>query len=51
MKINIDFGHPYFEKTIFELGLNDLDGFYQNENEINQLNLFFVLEASLHSHR
>ena len=49
MKISIDFGHPYFEEsTIFELGLNDLDNFYVNENEVNQLNLFFVLEASLH---
>ncbi len=49
MKIIIDFGHPYFDaKTIFELELNDLDSFYQNKSEINQLNLFFVLEASLH---
>ncbi len=49
MKINIDFGHPYFDaNTIFKLELNDLDCFYQDENEVNQLNLFFVLEASLH---
>lgn len=49
MKINIDFGHPYFdEKTIFELTLNDLDCFYHDENEVNRLNLFFVLEVSLH---
>ncbi len=49
MKIKIDFEHPYFEeKTIFELDLNDLNSFYQMENEVNQLNLFFVLEASLH---
>ena len=49
MTIHIDFGHPYFEeKTIFALDLNDLDCFYQAENEVNQLNLFFVLEASLH---
>ena len=49
MKINIDFGHPYFdEKAIFELTFNDLDCFYADENEVNRLNLFFVLEASLY---
>lgn len=49
MKIIIDFGHPYFEEsTIFELELNDLDNFCINANEVNRLNLFFVLEASLH---
>lgn len=49
MKINIDFGHPYFdENTILELKLTDLDDFYVDENEVNRLNLFFVLEASLH---
>ena len=49
MEINIDFRHPYFdEKAIFKLNLNDLDCFYTNENEVNRLNLFFVLEASLH---
>lgn len=49
MKIKIDFGHPCFdEKTIFELTLNDLDCFYADENEVNRLNLFLVLEASLH---
>lgn len=49
MKINIDFGHPYFdERAILELKLTDLDDFYVGENEINRLNLFFVLEASLH---
>lgn len=49
MKIHIDFGHPYFdEKAIFELTLNDLDCFYTDENEVNRLNLFFVLEATLH---
>ena len=49
MKINIDFGHPYFDKeAIFKLNLNDLDCFYTDENEVNRLNLFFVLEASLH---
>lgn len=49
MKISIDFGHPYFdEKTIFELTPDDLNDFYGDENAINRLNLFFVLEASLH---
>ena len=49
MKISIDFGHPYFdEKAIFEITLNDLNDFYADENAINRLNLFFVLEASLH---
>ena len=49
MKIDIDFGHPYFdENIILELECNDLNDFYANENEVNQLNLFFVLEASLH---
>jgi len=49
LKIKIDFGHPYFEEAvIFKLALNDLDDFYHDKNEVNQLNLFFVLEASLH---
>ncbi len=49
MKICIDFGHPYFdEKAILELTLNDLNDFYGDEDEVNRLNLFFVLEASLH---
>ena len=50
MKINIDFGHPYLdEKTVFELTPNDLDRFYANEDEVSRLDLFFVLEASLHN--
>lgn len=49
MKIEIDFEHPYMdEKAILELTINDLDRFYTDANEVNQLNLFFVLEASLH---
>lgn len=49
MKIKIDFERPYFdEKTISEITLHDLDCFYADENEVNRLNLFFVLEASLH---
>ncbi len=49
MKISIDFGHPYFdEKAIFEMTLNDLNDFYGDEDEVDRLNLFFELEASLH---
>ena len=49
MKINIDFGHSYFdEKVIFGLTPNDLDCFYTEENEVDRFDLFFVLEASLH---
>ena len=49
MKINIDFAHPYFdEKAVLEMTPESLDDFYADENEVNRLNLFFVLEASLH---
>ena len=49
MKINLNFEQPYFEeKLIFDLKLKDLDDFYANVNEVDRLNLFFVLEASLH---
>lgn len=49
MKINIDFEHPYMdEKTILELTPDDLDCFYADETEVNQLNLYFVFESSLH---
>lgn len=49
MQIKIDFERPCFdEKTLFELTLDDLDCFYADANEVNQLNLFFILEASLH---
>lgn len=49
MKIKIDFEHPYYnEKNILELTVNDLDNFYADANKIDRLNLFFVLEASLH---
>ena len=49
MKISIDFEHPFFDEgTVTELKPTDLDGFYQRENAVNRLNLFFVLEASLH---
>ena len=49
MKLTIDFGHPYFvEKIISNITLEDLDDYYVGANEIERLNLFFVLEASLH---
>lgn len=49
VNIKIDFEHPHFdEKTIFELTLSDLDCFYADANEVDRLNLFFILEASLH---
>lgn len=52
MRITIDFERPYFdESTISGLELRDLDNFYANENAVNRLNLFFVLEASLHRFR
>lgn len=49
MKITIDFEHPYFdEAAILALNLEDLDDFYETADEVSRLNLFFVLEASLH---
>ncbi len=49
MKIQIDFERPYFDgNEILELTLDDLNCFYADANEVNRLNLFFVLEASLH---
>ena len=45
MKIKINFERPYFDAdTILALTTNDLDCFYSDENEVNRLNLFFVLE-------
>ena len=49
MKISIDFEHPYFdERAILALTPAALNAFYTDENEVNRLDLFFVLEASLH---
>ncbi len=49
MKISIDFEHPYFdENAIFALTPANLNNFYAEENEVSRLDLFFVLEASLH---
>lgn len=49
MKIRITFERPYFEEeTILALTPQDLDDFYAEANEVDRLNLFFMLEASLH---
>lgn len=49
MKIRITFERPYFEEeTILALTSHDLDDFYVEANEVDRLNLFFVLETSLH---
>ena len=49
MKIRITFERPYFEEeTILALTPHDLDDFYVEANEVDRLNLFFMLEVSLH---
>ena len=49
MKIRITVERPYFEEeTILALTSHDLDDFYVEANEVDRLNLFFVLETSLH---
>ena len=49
MKITINFEKPYFEEaTILALTSHDLDDFYVEANEVDRLNLFFMLEVSLH---
>lgn len=49
MKITINFEKPYFEEaTILALTSHDLDDFYVEANEVDRLNLFFMLETSLH---
>ena len=49
MKITINFEKPYFdEATILALTSHDLDDFYVEANEVDRLNLFFMLETSLH---
>ena len=50
MELEISFAHPYLEKGhIMELQANDLNDFYASANEIDRLNLFFVLLNTLHS--
>ena len=49
MKIRITFEGPYFaEEFILALTPHDLDDFYVEVNEVDRLDLFFMLEASLH---
>lgn len=49
MKIKIDFDNPKItDEHIKHLTTFDLDDFYVGSSEINQLNLFFVLEATYH---
>ncbi len=49
MKLTVDFDHPYFEeKEILSIMPRDLDDYYAEAGEIDQLNLYFVLEASLY---
>ncbi len=49
MKLKIDFGEPVLDKELAEsLELRDLDDFYAASSEPDQLNLFFILLASLH---
>lgn len=49
MKLRIDFETPYFgEEMIGSMTPEDLNDFYAEADETDQLNLFFVLEASLH---
>ena len=49
MKIRITFERPYFEEaTILALTSHDLDDFYVEANEVDRLDLFFMLEVSLH---
>ena len=49
MKLTVDFDHPYFEENkILSIMPRDLDDYYAEAGEIDQLNLYFVLEASLY---
>lgn len=49
MKLAIDFGRSVFdEETAKAMTAADLDSFYASAGEVDQLNLFFQLEASFH---
>lgn len=49
MKLAIDFGSPVFdEEAAKAMTAADLDSFYASAGEVDQLNLFFQLEASFH---
>lgn len=49
MELKIDFGEPILHKEqAAALDVRDLDSFYAAASEVEQLNLFFILLASLH---
>lgn len=49
MKLTIDFGEPILPKEkVLEITLKDLEEFYGEISEVNDLNLFFVLLTSIH---
>ena len=51
MELKIDFGRPIFEEDIaWGITPEDLNDFYSGANELDTLNLFFMLEASFHKY-
>lgn len=49
--MKIDFGEPIIcKEKVLEITTQALDTFYTSSNEVDQLNLFFMLLASLHYH-
>lgn len=51
MELYIDFGSPLFEEDVASaITPGDLDDFYVKANELDRLNLFFMLEASFHKY-
>lgn len=49
MELRIDFGEPIMDRAqAAALDLHDLDDFYAAASELDGLNLFFILLASLH---
>ena len=51
MRLKIDFSNPIFEaETAAAITTQDLNDFYAAAGEVDQLNLFFQLEASFHHH-
>lgn len=51
MNLKIDFSDPIIQKDdVLEITKKTLDSFYTSSKELDQLNLFFILLASLHYH-
>ena len=51
MNLKIDFSDPIIQKDdVLEITTKTLDSFYTSSKELDQLNLFFILFASLHYH-